>query len=109
LSLTGSIITLIGSIFFFSGALGLIRMPDSFNRIQTGTKATTLGSMLFIIGIGISLPEWIGKLILLIVFIFFTNPISSNALARAAHYIKISKKTVQDALEDDKGKDVSNS
>lgn len=99
----GSIITLIGALFLFLGALGVLRMPDVYNRMQAGTKATTLGSMLFLLGIGIAHPHWLGKIILLILFIVFTNPVSSHALARAAHFvgIKLSEKTFRDCLKAD--------
>ncbi|MFP4457963.1 MAG: monovalent cation/H(+) antiporter subunit G [Candidatus Zixiibacteriota bacterium] len=100
----GSIVTLFGSIFLFLGALGVFRMPDVYNRMQAGTKATTLGSMLFLLGIGIAHPHWLGKIILLVLFIIFTNPVSSHALARAAHFAgtKLSPKTVNDCLRTDK-------
>ena len=41
--LIGSVVILLGSIFLLLAGLGVARMPDSYNRIQTGTKATTLG------------------------------------------------------------------
>jgi len=101
LKLIGAIVTLIGSIFIFLGALGLLRMPDFFTRIQAGTKASTLGTMLSILGIGIIHYEWAGKIIILIVFVFMTNPISSHVIARAAYCTKISfsSKTVVDKLK----------
>ncbi len=107
MSLIGAIIVLIGSIFLLLGSLGVYRMPDVYNRMQAGTKATTLGSILFYLGIGLIMPSWIGKLILLIVFIILTNPVSSHALARASHFIKIkmSDKTVLDSLEIDERND----
>ena len=76
-------------------------MPDSYNRIQAGTKASTLGTILTLLGIAFINPDWSGKLILLILFVLLTNPISSNVLARAAHYINIPlyKKTVIDKLK----------
>ena len=99
----GSFVTLIGSIFLFLGALGIVRMPDVYNRMQTGTKATTLGSIMFLLGIGIAIPHWLGKIILLILFIIFTNPVSSHALARAAHFagIKLTERSVKDCLKVD--------
>ncbi|WP_177428076.1 cation:proton antiporter, partial [Candidatus Venteria ishoeyi] len=45
MQLLANILLLIGSIFLFLGALGLVRMPDVYNRIQAGTKATTLGAL----------------------------------------------------------------
>ena len=103
--LIGAIITLAGSIFLFLGALGILRMPDVYNRMQAGTKATTLGSILFLSGIaiGFSACTCAWKIILLILFIIFTNPISSHTLARAAHFsgIKLTERSVQDKLRDE--------
>lgn len=98
----GAIVTLAGSIFLLLGAFGLVRMPDVYNRIQAGTKATTLGTMLFLLGTALYNQEFViwGKVALLILFVVFTNPLSSHALARAAHKIKIpmTDKTVRDDL-----------
>ena len=98
--IVGGAISIIGGVLLFLASLGLVRMPDVFNRMQAGTKATTLGTMLFLIGIVVQRPEWWPKIVLLIVFVLFTNPISSHALARAAHAvgIKMSDRSVQDDL-----------
>ncbi|HXK50693.1 MAG TPA: monovalent cation/H(+) antiporter subunit G, partial [Clostridiales bacterium] len=84
-------------------ALGVLRMPDIYNRMQAGTKATTLGTMLTLIGIGICHYEWLGQIFILIMFIALTNPISSHALARAAHFrgIPLTEKSVTDKLKED--------
>lgn len=94
IKITGAIITLIGSLFLLLGSLGLIRMPDVFTRIQTGTKASTLGTILSLLGIGLIYLPIFGKIFLLIVFILITNPVSSHMLARAAHFIGIKKADV---------------
>ncbi|MEA1973529.1 MAG: monovalent cation/H(+) antiporter subunit G [Candidatus Cloacimonadota bacterium] len=108
MELFGSIITLIGSFVLFLGALGLLRMPDAYNRMQAGTKATTLGTILFLFGISVGHSECgcFGKIVLLILFVILTNPVSSNALARAAHFagIKLTKLSVKDDLKDDNEK-----
>lgn len=100
----GAVVTLIGTLFLFLGALGVMRMPDVYNRMQAGTKATTVGTILSLLGIGLALPSWLPKLIILIIFVLFTNPISSHALARAAHFagIKLTDRTIRDNLADDK-------
>lgn len=98
LEIIGAILVLSGAIFIFLGALGLVRMPDLYNRIQAGTKASTLGTFLSLIGLLLITPEWWGKLILLMIFILITNPVSSHVLARAAHFIGVplADKTVTD-------------
>lgn len=108
LSIIGSLVTLLGAFFLLLGALGIVRMPDSYNRIQAGTKATTLGTLLFLLGIGIYNPVWFPKLIVLILFILFTNPVSSHVLARSAHSIgiRLTEETVVDKLKDTSGEDV---
>jgi len=75
----------IGGIFLFLGALGIYRMPDLYNRLQAGTKATTLGAMSAILGVGFIQPEWLVKTIIIVIFIGIANPLSSHALARAAY------------------------
>jgi len=108
LPIIGGIVTLFGSLFLLLGALGIVRMPDSYNRIQAGTKATTLGTLLFLLGIGIYNPVWFPKLIVLILFILFTNPVSSHVLARSAHSIgiKLTEVTVVDKLKDTRGEEI---
>ena len=105
MEMLGAIITLIGSIFLLLGGLGILRMPDVYNRMQAGTKSTTLGSILFFAGISIGHYECdcFGKIIILILFVIFTNPISSNSLARAAHFagVKLTERSVKDDLKVD--------
>lgn len=102
--LIGSIVILVGAVFLLLGGLGIYRMPDSYNRIQAGTKASTLGTFLALVGVGIYHPAWFGKLIILMFFIVLTNPISSHALARAAHAmgVPLVSSTVIDKLQESK-------
>jgi multicomponent Na+:H+ antiporter subunit G len=79
------ILMIIGGIFLALGGFGVFRMPDVFNRIQAGTKATTLGAFALILGVGVANPSWLVKVLLIIVFIALTNPVGSSSLARAAY------------------------
>ena len=103
LKIAGALVTLVGSLFLFLGAVGIVRMPDLYNRMQAGTKATTLGTILTLLGIGIYQPAWLGKMLILVIFVAITNPISSHALARAAHFagLPLTKGSVCDTLADD--------
>ena len=83
LEIIGMVLLLIGGSFLFLGGLGIFRMPDTYNRLQTGTKATTLGGMGVILGVGFLEPDWMIKTLVLVIFIALSNPISSHALARA--------------------------
>ncbi len=78
-------LVLLGSIFLLLGAVGIYRMPDVYNRLQAGTKATTLGAMSLILGVGFMEPEWLVKTLILVIFIGIANPLSSHVLARSAY------------------------
>jgi len=102
MQVVGIIITGIGTIFLFLGSLGVFRLPDVYNRLQAGTKCTTLGAFLTIIGIGITQPEWLLKTSVIALFIIITNPISNHALGRAARKsgIPLCDRSVVDKSED---------
>jgi multicomponent Na+:H+ antiporter subunit G len=104
LSLLGGVLLVAGAAFLLLGGLGLVRMPDVFNRIQAGTKATTLGTLLSLAGIACLQPGWTLKLALIGLFILFTNPLSSHVLARAAHRSGAAKSplTAVDRLAEDR-------
>lgn len=84
-AIVGTLITGFGVIFLFLGALGILRLPDVYNRLQAGTKCTTLGAFCTIVGVGIAEPDWIFKALIVAVFVLLTNPISAHALARASY------------------------
>jgi len=105
LTILGGLLMVAGALFLLLGGLGLVRMPDVFNRIQAGTKATTLGTMLTLVGMACLQPDWVLKLLLIGLFILLTNPLSSQVMARAAHRTGSRKtdKNVVDRLADDTG------
>lgn len=81
--IAGSVFLLIGSVFIFLGVLGVVRMPDVINKLQAGTKATTLGFLSIILGMLFIRPDLWGKLLVIGFFVCATNPIASHNLARA--------------------------
>jgi multicomponent Na+:H+ antiporter subunit G len=81
--LLADIFLLIGAAFTLFGAIGLMRMPDVYNRIQAGTKAVTLGSLSLLIGIALLYPAWWSKLLVIGLLILITNPLGSSTIARA--------------------------
>jgi multicomponent Na+:H+ antiporter subunit G len=83
--LLADVFLLLGAAFSLLGALGLLRMPDVYNRIQAGTKAVTLGALSFLTGVGLLHPEWWSKLLCIGGFILLTNPVSSSTIARALY------------------------
>ena len=104
--LFGIIFIFVGIVFDFFGCLGLIRLPDIYNRLQASTKCVTLGTVSILFGLflfrGFSATGI--KAILCIVFIILTAPVSAHALARAAHRagVKLWDKSVCDKYAEDK-------
>ncbi len=77
---------LVGSISVIPGAVGVLRLPDVYTRMHAASITDTLGAGTIIAGLilqaGLTLVA--AKLFLILVFIFFTSPASSFALAHAA-------------------------
>ncbi len=80
------LLLLTGSFVVVIGAFGLIRMPDFYTRLHPAGVTDTLGAGLIILGlifqVGFNLIAV--KLVLILLFLFFTSPTSSHATARAA-------------------------
>jgi len=84
IAILADILLVIGAAFIAIGSLGLVRMPDVYNRLQAGTKSATLGALALLLGIGLHYPDWWAKLLVIAGFMLFTNPVGSSTIARAA-------------------------
>lgn len=82
-----SLISLVGGLFFlFVGTVGLLRLPDVFNRLHATTKCDTLGAGLILLSLALQSSVAVGvRLILLALFILITNPTAAHVIARAAY------------------------
>ena len=81
------VLLMAGCFFIVTGAVGLLRLPDVYSRLHAVGLADTLGAGLFLGGLmiqgGLSLVT--AKLILILVFILFTSPTATYALANALY------------------------
>jgi len=86
ISTVGWIIIWIGVLFDLLGAIGLLRFPDVYNRLQASTKCVTLGTLGIMIGIflikGFS-PMGIKALICGAVLLL-TSPVAAHALMKGS-------------------------
>lgn len=86
MSVVGMVLVASGVFFLLTGAVGLIRFPDFYTRMHAAGKCDTLGSLLVLTGLalhqGFELASL--KLIIVALFIFFTSPTATHAIARAA-------------------------
>ncbi|MQA89029.1 MAG: sodium:proton antiporter [Gemmatimonas sp.] len=75
-----------GAFFMLVAGVGVLRMPDVFTRLHAAGIKDTLGAALTIIGLmlqaGLTLVAV--KLALIWIFLWFTSPVASHSVARAA-------------------------
>lgn len=104
--IAGIIFIIIGLGFDFFGCLGLIRLPDIYNRLQASTKCVTFGTCSILFGVFLMLGFSAAgiKALFCIIFLLLTAPVSAHALARGAHIsgVKLWEKSVCDKYEEDK-------
>lgn len=81
----------VGCFFLTVGTIGLLRLPNVYNRMHATSKPTTLGTAaVFLAGFvhfgpgGAGLPSLIG-----IAFLFLTVPTGAHMIARSAQRIGV--------------------
>lgn len=103
-----SLLLIIGMLFVFLAALGLVKMPDLYSRMQTATKASTMGVLCVFVSLALfcSTIATVTQSAMVIFFVILTAPISAHMLGRSA-YIRgnpLWEGTTIDELEQDKDK-----
>jgi len=81
-----TILMIFGCLLSMLACIGLLRMPDLYMRMQSATKAGTLGVACMAIAGAIVFAEGraIIESILVVLFLFCTAPVASYMVARAA-------------------------
>lgn len=102
---TGGIVLLVLAGLFFTlvSTTGVLRLPDVYSRAHTASQADTLGAGLTLAGVALALG-WgttTVKTVLLLVFVFATNPTAAHAISRAAHEEGIEPWTADDDRTDE--------
>lgn len=101
----GKILLAAGVIFNLFGCIGLVRLPDVYNRLQAATKCVTLGTCLVLVGTMIMMGTGmaISKALICMAFILITSPTAAHALARGAHAsgVKLWEQSVVDKFDED--------
>jgi multicomponent Na+:H+ antiporter subunit G len=86
LSWLASALVLAGALFSLIGAIGVLRLPDSYSRMHAASKAGMLGAVLLLGAVALAsngtlaLEALAGLLILLA-----SAPLAAHAISRAAH------------------------
>ena len=86
IDLTSWLFVIVGSAFLLIGAIGIIRLPDIFSRMHGAGIIDTMGTTMLFFGMFLQAGFTIVsiKLFLILLFLMFTSPTTTHALARAA-------------------------
>jgi multicomponent Na+:H+ antiporter subunit G len=85
------VLTVLGLIFFFGGAVGILRFPDFYTRLHAAGKLDTLGTLCLALALALanldhfSLAEIIVslKIAAIVVFMFLASPTATHAIVDA--------------------------
>lgn len=98
----------IGLAFDLFGCIGLVRLPDVYNRAQAATKCVTLGTCMILLGVAILAilgpgeANWaMGvKALICAAFILLTSPVGAHAICRGAYLsgVRLWNRSVEDAF-----------
>ncbi len=89
-TLTG-IMWMAGSAFALLAAVGVLRMPDMFTRMQASTKASTLGLGCLLIGAALQLGDLASVIRVASIggFILLTTSVAAHVIARASYLAEV--------------------
>ena len=90
---------LFGGLFFFMvGTLGIIRFPYLFTRAHSAAKCDTLGAVLCLTSLvvleGLSMVSL--KIILILIFVWTSNPTATHLIAKAEYIRQASLEKVSE-------------
>lgn len=82
---------LVGAGFLLLAAIGILRMPDLFTRMQTASKASTLGISCILIAVAFFMQDLAVTIraALTILFFFLTAPVAAHMIGRAAYFVGV--------------------
>ena len=95
---------LVGAVFSFLSAVGLIRLPDLYSRAHAASKSSTMGVLFILVGtflFFIMEGTFSIRLFLGIFFVFLTAPVAAHVIVRSAYRSKVplAEQSVQDDLK----------
>jgi multicomponent Na+:H+ antiporter subunit G len=81
----GAVLILIGVVFSVLGVIGILRLPDTYSQLHASGKTSTLGVVFICLGTAFLRPSAILELLALSIFVIFSGPVGSHAIAAAVH------------------------
>jgi multicomponent Na+:H+ antiporter subunit G len=94
LSVLSSALMLLGAVLGLIGAIGVVRLPDSYTRMHSASKAGALGAALILAGVAAASEGAFALAALFaMVVLLATAPLAAHAMARAAYRAGITPQT----------------
>lgn len=81
-------LAVVGLAFSLTGAVGIVRMPDVYGRIQCSTVMITMGALPALVALVVGegpITNYGGRALLVAVLLLVIGPVASHALSRAAY------------------------
>ncbi len=81
-------LVVVGLFFSLSGAVGILRMPDVYTRLQCSSKNVTMGALPMLLAVVVAkgpVSPYGSRAVLVAVLVLVFNPMAAHALARAAY------------------------
>jgi multicomponent Na+:H+ antiporter subunit G len=78
---------ILGAALGVLSAVGIVRMPDVYIRVQVASKASSLGIALLMLGVAAHFGDVsvTVRALLVVAFLFLTAPVAAHVIGRAAY------------------------
>jgi multicomponent Na+:H+ antiporter subunit G len=97
-----NVLMIVGATFLLLAAVGVLRMPDLFTRLQPATKGTTMGIACTLLAAAVHFGDSgvTTRALAAIAFFLLTAPVTAHLIGRASYFVGVPlwKGTVIDEL-----------
>lgn len=87
-----AVLCAVGLFFSLSAAVGILRMPDLYTRLQCSSKSITMGALPLLIGLVVAegpITAYAGRALLVGLLIMLLGSATAHALSRAAYKVGV--------------------
>jgi multicomponent Na+:H+ antiporter subunit G len=87
-----TVLCCIGLFFSLSAAVGILRMPDVYTRIQCSSKSITMGAIPLLVGLAVAegpISAYAGRALFVGLLIMLLGSATAHALSRAAYKVDV--------------------
>lgn len=97
------VLAVAGAAFSLLAAVGIVRLPDLYTRMQAASKGSTLGAICLLLAAGAHFADTavVVRAVVVVAFLMLTVPIAAHVIARAGYLdgVPLEDGHVMDELE----------